>query len=115
MECPIATQDPKVNDRNKAEAESKAKYAEAGDEEYSCGNCSRFIQTPEMIDCMVSGMPEDMQEIVDDDDIGYCARWDFRCSSDYVCDRWLAGGPVKGMTEGHKVMLKMAKLLEEDD
>jgi hypothetical protein len=115
MECPIATQDSKVNDRNKAEAESKAKYAEAGDEEYSCGNCSRFIQTPEMIDCMISGMPEDMQEIVDDDDIGYCARWDFRCSEDYVCDRWLAGGPVKGMTEGHKVMLKMAKLLEEDD
>jgi len=47
MECPIATQDQKVNDRNKAEAESKAKYAEAGDEEYSCGNCSRFIQTPD--------------------------------------------------------------------
>ena len=115
MECPIATQDSKVNDRNRAEAEGKAKYAEAGDEEYSCGNCSRFIQTPEMIDCMISGMPEDMQEIVDDDDIGYCARWDFRCSEDYVCDRWLAGGPVKGMTEGHKIMLKMAKLLEEDD
>jgi len=68
-----------------------------------------------MIECMVSGLPEEMQDIVDDDDIGYCARWDFRCSEDYVCDRWLAGGPVKGMTEKHKVMLKMAKLLEEDD
>ena len=115
MECPISTQDSKVNDRNKAEAESKAGYMDAEDEEYSCGKCARFIQTPEMKECMIAGLPEDMQEIVDDDDIGYCARWDFRCSADYTCNKWLSGGPVKGMTEKHKIMLKMAKLMEEDD
>ena len=115
MECPISTQDSKVNDKNKSEAESKAGYMDAEDEEYSCGKCARFIQTPEMKQCMIAGLPEDMQEIVDDDDIGYCARWDFRCSADYTCNKWLSGGPVKGMTEKHKIMLKMAKLMEEDD
>jgi len=114
MECPIATQDQKANDRNKSEAESKASYAEAEDDEYKCGNCARFIQTPDMIECIVAGLPEEMQDIVDDDDIGYCARFDFRCSEDYVCDRWLSGGPVKGMTEKHKIMLKMARMMEEE-
>lgn len=113
MECPIATGDQRVNDKNKSEAESKAGYAEA-EGEYKCGNCARFIQTPEMIDCIVAGLPEDMQEIVDDDDIGYCARWDFRCSEDMACDRWLSGGPVKGMTEKHKIMLKMARMMEDE-
>lgn len=114
MECPIATGDSKVNDRNKAEAESKAGYAEAEDE-YKCGNCARFIQTPEMMECIVAGLPEDVQEIVDEDDVGYCARWDFRCSEDMVCDRWLSGGPVRGMTEKHKMMLKMARMMEDDE
>lgn len=113
MECPIATGDQRVNDKNKSEAESKAGYMEA-EGEYKCGNCARFIQTPEMIDCIVAGLPEDMQEIVDDDDIGYCARWDFRCSEDMACDRWLAGGPVKGMTEKHKIMLKIARMMEDE-
>lgn len=113
MECPIATKDQKANDRNKAEAESKAGYTEA-DDEYKCGNCARFIQTPDMIECIVSGLPEEMQDIVDDDDIGFCARFDFRCSEDYVCDRWLSGGPVKGMTEKHKIMLKMARMMEDE-
>jgi hypothetical protein len=114
MQCPIATQDQKANDKNKSEAESKAGYAEAEDDEYKCGNCARFIQTPDMIECIVAGLPEEMQDIVDDDDIGYCARWDFRCSEDYACDRWLAGGPVKGMTEKHKIMLKMARMMEDE-
>lgn len=113
MECPISTQDQKVNDRNKAEAVNKANYAECETEEYSCGKCARFIQTPEMMDCMVSGLPEEMQDIVDDDDIGYCARWDFRCTAEYTCDRWLSGGPVKGMTEKHKILMKMADLMED--
>jgi hypothetical protein len=113
MECPIATGDQRVNDKNKSEAESKAGYMEA-ESEYKCGNCARFIQTPDMIDCIVAGLPEDMQEIVDDDDIGYCARWDFRCSEDMACDRWLSGGPVKGMTEKHKIMLKMARMMEDE-
>jgi hypothetical protein len=112
--CPISTSDQKLNDKNRAEAESKAMYAESGDESTTCGNCARFIQTPEMIDCIVQGLPEEMQDIVDDDDIGYCARWDFRCSEDYVCDRWLSGGPVKGMTEKHKIMLKMARMMEDE-
>lgn len=114
MECPIATGDSKVNDKNKSEAESKAGYAEAQDDEYKCGNCARFIQTPEMIECIVAGLPEDVQEIVDEDDVGYCARWDFKCSEDMTCDRWLAGGPVKGMTEKHKMMLKMARMMEDE-
>lgn len=114
MECPIATGDSKVNDKNKSEAESKAGYAET-EGEYKCGNCARFIQTPEMMECIVAGLPEDVQEIVDEDDVGYCARWDFRCSEDMVCDRWLAGGPVKGMTEKHKMMLKMARMMEDDE
>ena len=65
MECPIATGDSKVNDKNKSEAESKAGYAESQDDEYKCGNCARFIQTPEMMECIVAGLPEDVQEIVD--------------------------------------------------
>jgi hypothetical protein len=112
--CPVSTHDQKVNDRNKAEAESKAGYTETEDDEMSCGNCARFLQTPEMIECMVAGLPEKMQEIVDEDDIGYCARWDFRCSEDMACNRWLSGGPVKGMTEKHKIMLKMAKMMEDE-
>ena len=33
--CPVSTQDQKVNDRNKAEAESKAGYTETEDDQMS--------------------------------------------------------------------------------
>jgi hypothetical protein len=104
MNCPIVTQDQKANDKNREKAISAANYREADEEEYSCGKCGAFIQTPEMMECMGT----------DDDDYGYCTQNDFVCSEDMTCDRWLSGGPVKGMNPKQKILLKIAKLLEEE-
>ena len=44
-----------------------------------CGNCSAFIQTPEMMECMISGIQGEesdaetyANEVVDSADLGYC-------------------------------------------
>jgi hypothetical protein len=89
--CPIATQDPEVNDINKMKAEDQANYR--GPNEGSafrlteiCGNCEYYNQTSAMMDCI------DTEE---DSDVGYCQIWKFVCRSENTCDSWEEGGPIK--------------------
>lgn len=82
-----------------------------------CGNCSAFIQTPEMMKCIVDGIQGEESdnetyapEVVDSAKLGYCELLEFKCAADRTCSAWLVNGPItKSMTEKQKNMLKMAK------
>jgi hypothetical protein len=82
-----------------------------------CGNCSAFIQTPEMMECIVKGIQGEesdaetyANEVVDEADLGYCELFEFKCAADRTCSAWLTGGPItEKMTDRQKTMLKMAK------
>jgi hypothetical protein len=83
-----------------------------------CGNCSAFIQTPEMMKCIIDGIKGEesdnetyANEVVAHAELGYCELFEFKCAADRVCSAWLVGGSIKQpMTEKQKTMLKMAKL-----
>lgn len=83
-----------------------------------CGNCSAFIQTPEMMKCIVDGIQGEesdnetyANEVVGSAGLGYCELFEFKCAADRTCSAWLVGGSIKQpMTEKQKTMLKMAKL-----
>ena len=83
-----------------------------------CGNCSAFIQTPEMMKCIVDGIQGEesdnetyANEVVDSAKLGYCELFEFKCAADRVCSAWLVGGSItKPMTDKQKTMLKMAKM-----
>jgi len=82
-----------------------------------CGNCSAFIQTPEMMDCIVKGIQGEesgnetyANEVVGSAELGYCELFEFKCAADRTCSAWLVGGSItKAMTESQKKMVKMAK------
>lgn len=66
-----------------------------------CGNCAAFIQTPKMMECIVSGMTgdedfekPDAESVVDAANLGYCQLFHFKCAGDRTCDAWLVGGPI---------------------
>jgi hypothetical protein len=88
-----------------------------------CGNCSAFIQTPEMMKCIVDGIQGEesddetyANEVVDSAELGYCELFEFKCAADRTCSAWLVGGPItKAMTDKQKTMLKMAKLEYSND
>ena len=83
-----------------------------------CGNCSAFIQTPEMMECIIGGIQGEesddetyANEVVASAELGYCELFEFKCAADRTCSAWLVGGPIKtAMTDRQKTMLKMAKL-----
>jgi len=83
-----------------------------------CGNCSAFIQTPEMMKCIIGGIQGKesdnetyANEVVASAELGYCELFEFKCAADRTCSAWLVGGPIKtAMTDRQKTMLKMAKL-----
>jgi hypothetical protein len=88
-----------------------------------CGNCSAFIQTPEMMKCIVDGIQGEesddetyANEVVGSAGLGYCELFEFKCAADRTCSAWLVGGPIKmAMTDKQKTMLKMAKLEYSND
>ena len=64
-----------------------------------CGNCSLFIQTPSMKDCINKGVTggdrQDEWEAIDSaGELGYCEAFDFKCASKRTCRAWVAGGPI---------------------
>ena len=90
--CPLATQDPDLNDENKMIAEEKAAYRDPANDggfrdDEVCGNCGAYNQTEDMLECIG----------VDDDDpqLGYCQIYKFVCESMYTCNKWVKGGPIK--------------------
>jgi hypothetical protein len=139
MKCPVATHDIQLNLKNRDWAFKNVGYGAANPElpnedfwkakaeEWAtsvenaktmrCGNCSAFIQTPEMMECIVNGIQGDepadesyASEVINSAELGYCELFDFKCAADRVCSAWLTGGAIKTkMTKAQKNMLMMAK------
>jgi len=139
MECPIVTKDIKLNLKNRdwafknvgygpvnPEIDDKVFWAKRAEEwattpeiakQSRCGNCSAFIQTPQMIECIVKGIQGEesdnetyANEVVDSAELGYCELFEFKCAADRTCSAWLVGGPItKPLTTAQKKMLMMAK------
>ena len=143
-ECPVVTHDIKLNLKNRDWAFKNVGYGPANPDEPNkefwsaksdewqtpvetaktmrCGNCSAFIQTPEMMDCIVSGIQGEesdnetyASEVVASSNIGYCELFEFKCAADRVCSAWLIGGPTtKPMTTKEYVAWEMAHALASD-
>ena len=120
MQCPIETHDVKENLKKRDWAFKNVGYGPANPElsngafwnkradewqtsvgqakSMRCGNCAAFIQTPEMMECIRSGidMEEDSfaQDVVDTAKLGFCELFDFKCAADRTCSAWLVGGPI---------------------
>ena len=93
--CPIATQDPEVNDVNKMYAEDEANYHDATEDggfklSEVCGNCGAYNQSEDMLECIGD----------ESGSLGYCQVYKFVCEAEYVCNKWVKGGPITGMPEG---------------
>ena len=146
MSCPIATYDIKVNLKARDWAFKNVGYGPANPEEDNkefwdaraeewqtpveeaktmrCGNCAAFIQTPEMLECILTGIDPEQEddsyagEVQDAANLGYCELFDFKCAGERTCSAWLSGGPItKRLTDRQKNMLMMAKseYQESDD
>lgn len=122
FQCPPATQDIIINLENRNKAiksvgygplnpdrpnvdfwEEKADLWQTSTDEAKssrCANCAVFIKTPEMLECIESGLSsrdgEDAWDSVEAGDLGYCEALDFKCAAGRTCDAWVAGGPVTG-------------------
>ena len=115
--CPTATQDVKTNLKNRQECIDVAHYGPLNpnepNEEYwkkkasmfgddvqsakkaLCGNCSFFVQTKSMLDCIANGINDTNEwDTIDAGDLGYCEAFDFKCAASRTCDAWVVGGPI---------------------
>jgi hypothetical protein len=125
MNCPLATHDVKENLKNRDWAFKNVGYGPANPEEPNkvfwverakewnttpdeaktmrCGNCSAFIQTSEMMDCISKGIDAEKdsyaEDVVDSAGLGYCELFDFKCAASRTCSAWLVGGPITDDTE----------------
>jgi hypothetical protein len=111
MDCPKATQDLKLNtkNRNKAIQADYIQYGplnvdEPGDywkdiadfwnttveaaQKSNCGNCVAFDISPRMKDCMPGKTSDKNGEL------GYCWMHHFKCHSARSCRTWAKGGPI---------------------
>lgn len=55
-----------------------------------CGNCIMFDNSPEMIDCIKSGIfggQPDSHDVTGD--LGYCVGLKFKCAASRTCDAWV--------------------------
>lgn len=119
--CPTATQDVRVNLRNRSKAIADAEYGPLNPSEPNesfwsdiasewdvsteeakkqrCGNCAAFIQTSEMMECIKGGLKaggsaRQPMDTIEAGDLGYCEAFDFKCASARVCRAWIVGGPI---------------------
>ncbi len=139
MICPISTQDIEENLKKRNWAFKNVNYGPANPDEENeefwqarsdewqtpvedakemrCGNCAAFIQTPEMIECIIGGIQQEesdeetyANEVQEAANLGYCELFEFKCAGSRTCSAWLAGGPVtRKLTNQQKQMLRMAK------
>jgi hypothetical protein len=92
--CPVATQDPEVNEANKQTAVEEANYRDPQNDggfklSDVCGNCAAFNQTHDIMECMGNNP-----------NLGYCQMYKFMCSEDHTCDSWAEGGPITDADDG---------------
>lgn len=121
-ECPPATQDIELNLKNRQNAIDNVGYGPLNPKEPNnefwqekadkwntspdearksvCGNCVFFIRTPEMLDCIASGIEQggssvgDADAAIDQAELGYCEALDFKCAASRTCNAWAVGGPI---------------------
>ena len=116
--CPTATQNVKVNLTNRQRCIDEANYGPLNPNEPNedywiakakvfggediqaakkalCGNCSFFVQTKKILECIANGI-NDVNEwdTIDAGDLGYCEAFDFKCAANRTCDAWVVGGPI---------------------
>lgn len=118
LACPRATQDLKLNTKNRNAAikaehiqygpltiEKPGDYWEKIAEHWNtdveaakntkCSNCDAFDVSPRMKKCMpLEGA------------LGYCWMHDFKCHKDRTCYTWVAGGPIKDDEKSKKNQMK---------
>jgi hypothetical protein len=119
--CPKATQDIAVNLRNRKKAIDTAMYGPLNPSEPNedywkkiakewdvdtsvakkqlCGNCTMFIVTPQMKECINKGVTggerqDEWNSIDAAGQLGYCEAFDFKCASKRTCRAWVTGGPI---------------------
>jgi hypothetical protein len=115
--CPPATQDIKINLEGRQIAIDDANYGPLNPNEPNedywkakadmfkgnvedakkalCGNCVFFVQTPEILDCIASGINNVNEwDSIEAGDLGYCEAFDFKCAASRTCDAWVVGGPI---------------------
>jgi len=121
-ECPPATQDIEINLKNRQNAIDNVGYGPLNPKEPNnefwqekadkwktspeeakksiCGNCVFFVRTPEMLDCISSGIEQggssvdDADASIDKAELGYCEALDFKCAASRTCNAWAVGGPI---------------------
>jgi hypothetical protein len=121
--CPLPTQDVTVNLKNRNYAFEHFGYGPPNPAEPNkvfwlkkaimynvteqeaqtmrCGNCSAFIQTTQMLECIKQGLEKsaDMEggydeEMIASANLGFCELFAFKCAAERTCDAWLVGGPM---------------------
>lgn len=96
MDCPKATTDSGLNEKNKNKIVENNQYGlpteEAKQNGQSCANCVVFDISKRMKDCM-GKQP---------DELGYCWMHDFMCAGKKWCDTWVEGGPINSDDESYK-------------
>lgn len=120
--CPPATQDIKLNLKNRQKAINEFGYGPADPSQENkkfwlkkmkmwdvedlsevknmlCGNCAAFDITSKTLDCIETGIGEDAEETIDAGQLGYCKFLKFKCASERTCDAWVTGGPLTDKTK----------------
>ena len=119
--CPAPTQDTILNLANRQHAIDSAHYGPANPRLENaafwaslasrwgatpaeartmlCGNCAAFDITPEMPDCIKTGLMQgnglDADEVIVRAELGYCRMLNFKCAASRTCSAWIVGGPIR--------------------
>ncbi len=116
-DCPPATQDAKVNLKNRNHAieeygygppnpkkpneefwSKKEKLWGVGKEdlkEMTCGACGAFDQSEKMLNCIKLGLGKETvadayESVLDRSELGFCEMYKFKCAASRTCDSWVA-------------------------
>ena len=92
MDCPKATTDSELNEKNKNKIAENNQYGLPKEEGQSCANCVAFDISKRMKDCMGN----------DSGEVGYCWMHHFMCSGKKWCDTWFGGEPITSDDESYK-------------
>ncbi len=118
--CPAATQNIKLNLKNRQKAIDEYGYGPADPSQPNnkfwkekmdmwkvdelsevknmlCGNCAAFDITSKALDCISEGIgsEEDPESTIKAGKLGYCKFLKFKCASKRTCDSWVTGGPIE--------------------
>ena len=121
--CPPATQDIKLNLKNRQKAINEYGYGPLNPNEPNekfwkekmdmwkldtldeakkslCGNCAAFDITKKALNCIAQGIgtdqgSEDPYQVIEAGQLGYCRFLKFKCAAKRTCDAWVVGGPIK--------------------